>query len=587
MYTPTHQRDAPPVPAPGIATGTSPAAPNQPPLLRPPSLPGAAGGPVLTTSTGVSFVPGPETSGLIEQAAAAVPAAVTGQGGLWTTVGGHAGPGYIEIQGVPTGVVEALALPGVLESLHGADAIVLNLCYALAAGQGVPSVAEQFAALGKPVLATDQQVIVAGEEVISGKIEFDHNGVPSVVRDGTWKVLQGGSVRDLKTSSLLEAYDKLGLTPLPAQPAPAEPVAFASASPSPMNGGQASRLVEQMEELAAAAVRAGLLDEVDAALVASVRADFQRLLSHPQSGPAGTPDAGRAGIVARLHRLNSVNEVLRSQAAVNRSRQLTEEYVRAVGEAAPPQTPAEGIASEQAATAASYITSLAELAPQLRALRDAAAPDNKDLALPSNISELLDAALERARGAVTAARAARKNKDEAFRASVEASLDHELGNLITQLAGAEVIPDRAIRASEVVASARVDAGLAARLSPAQVSALDNLGYATVSLPPSAAGLAESFYGSLMAIAGPALKAALRGGKPTAKQLRRRIADEFDGKNVRQYQRLLGGASTTGQVQAQVRAGRDLGQPDRGPDPARGGGRFRPRPSGDGRARPGS
>ena len=95
-----------------------------------------------------------------------------------------------------------------------------------AAAGGWLSVAESFAALGKPVLAADQQVIVAGTEVISGEIGYDGSGLPVVARSGTWKLLDNGTVRDLETSSLHEAYEKLNLTALPPAPAPSEPVAF-------------------------------------------------------------------------------------------------------------------------------------------------------------------------------------------------------------------------------------------------------------------------------------------------------------------------------------------------------------------------
>ena len=52
----------------------------------------------------------------------------------------------------------------------------------------------------------------------------------------------------------------------------------------------------------------------------------------------GAPTAEkRAQIVARIGRLNSINEVLNAKTATERSRKLADEYVRAVGEAAPPQ----------------------------------------------------------------------------------------------------------------------------------------------------------------------------------------------------------------------------------------------------------
>ena len=162
-----------------------------------------------------------------------MPGAVTGRGGLWVTVGGHSGPGFIEIQGVRRTVAEALALPGVREGLHDAEAVVLSLCDATVPGAGVPSLARQFAAAtGKPVLAASQQVLVWGTEVLSGQVGYHADGLPRPLPGGTWKLLGNGQEdRDLGTSSLREAYAGLNLTPLPSGPAPA-PGWWPSAAPA-------------------------------------------------------------------------------------------------------------------------------------------------------------------------------------------------------------------------------------------------------------------------------------------------------------------------------------------------------------------
>ncbi len=216
--------------AQAAAAASQPApAPAAPEHAATPGSAAPAGRAFTKNAAGLSFVTGTASNRLTERAAAAVPGAVTEEGGVWATVGGHAEPGFIEIQGAKRSVAYALEIPDVRDRLETAEAIVLNLCHGMAKTEGLPSVAEQFAAAtGKPVLATDQQVIVAGTEVVSGQIAYDDNGLPKVVPGGTWKVLENGNVRDLQTPSLLKAYDKLGLTPLLAMPAPAEIVAFNS-----------------------------------------------------------------------------------------------------------------------------------------------------------------------------------------------------------------------------------------------------------------------------------------------------------------------------------------------------------------------
>src|SRR5260370_24011829 len=91
---------------------------------------------------------------------------------------------------------------------------------------------------GKPVLATDQEVLVSGNDVVSGRIGADQNGGATVEPSGTWKLVRAnGAERDLRTSSLLEAYEGLGLTPLPAGPAPAEVFAFKSSQSAQSGAG--------------------------------------------------------------------------------------------------------------------------------------------------------------------------------------------------------------------------------------------------------------------------------------------------------------------------------------------------------------
>jgi hypothetical protein len=190
----------------------------------------APAGPAVRNAAGVSFNTGTASSRLTAaQAAAAVPAAVTRQGGLWATVGGHSQPGFIEIHGVKWSVAEALELPSVREGLKDAEAIVLSLCDAAVPGDGVPSVARQWAdATGIRVIAANQKVIVAATDVVAGQIAYGADGLPQVVHSGTWKLYEGGEERDLETPSLREVYAGLRVTALPSGPAPAELVAFAS-----------------------------------------------------------------------------------------------------------------------------------------------------------------------------------------------------------------------------------------------------------------------------------------------------------------------------------------------------------------------
>ncbi len=523
--------------------------------------PTALAGPVVRNTTGVSFNTGTASSRqTAAQAAAAVPGAVTRDGkGLWATVGGHSGPGFIEIHGVKWTVAEALELPSVRASLEDAKAIVLTLCDAVVPGDGVPSVAEQFAAAtGKPILTTDQRVIVDGPEVVTGQLPYDASGRPMVERGGTWKLIERGKEpRDLETFSLLEAYDKLGVTPLPAGPAPAEPVAFFSTGSSTSSEQVAStakvqdahRLVAEMDQLARAAHEAGLMDAVSGEALAEVEKDLRRLLSRPETKGAPTAKK-RAEIVARIGRLNGIHDVVSSQTAVDRSKNLVDEYARAVGEAAPPQNDAQIVATGQAALAAAYVTRLAELAPRIRDARDAAAPAE----LPSSIAEQLDAAQARARRAATDARASGENEDAAFSASVDASLANELRGRTVDLAKATAIPERAVRAGKVVASARMDPRLAARLAQPQIIALDVVGYTAVSQPPPAADLARSFYESLIAVAEAKLSAVL-GKPPTTDRVRRRIVEELKTGSIDRYQHLLADSKTPAQVLADLKARR--------------------------------
>ena len=306
-----------------------------------------------------------------------------------------------------------------------------------------------------------------------------------------------------------------------------------------------------MDRLASAAMEAGLLNAVSDDAVSSVQKELRRLLSLP--GTKGAPTSKkRAQIVARIARLNSINDVLKTKTATERSAKLVEEYVAAAGVAAPPQDDRQAVVMSQAALAAAYITSLAELSPAIRVAHDAAALT----ALPSSIQTQLDAAAARARDAAADARAAGEDEDEAFSASVDASLNNELQDLIVGLAKAVALPERAVRAGKVVASARMDARLAARLEQPQIDALDVAGYTAVSQPPPAAELAVSFYESLITVAAPKLSAVL-GETPTPDRVRRRIAAELRRRDVdiNRYQHLLAGSKTPAQVLADLEARR--------------------------------
>ncbi len=85
---------------------------------------GQAGPSVVKAGAGLSFVTGTAPGRPIEQAAAAVPGAVSEQGGLWTTVAGHARPGFIEIHGAQVRADNALEIPGVREHLQTARCAV-------------------------------------------------------------------------------------------------------------------------------------------------------------------------------------------------------------------------------------------------------------------------------------------------------------------------------------------------------------------------------------------------------------------------------------------------------------------------------
>ena len=78
--------------------------------------------------------------------------------------------------------------------------------------------------------------------------------------------------------------------------------------------------------------------------------------------------------VAELERLERMAAVLSSDANTDRAGQLAREYMAAMAEAAPEQGAVQRDAAEEAATIAADARTIAELAPALRAARDAAAP---------------------------------------------------------------------------------------------------------------------------------------------------------------------------------------------------------------------
>ena len=203
-----------------------------------------------------------------------------------------------------------------------------------------------------------------------------------------------------------------------------------------------------MDYLAAAAA-SDVLAEVPDEVLSGVREDIRRLLSRPGTPAAPTPRQ-RAEIEDRLDRLERIAAVLGSETAVRWSRQLTEDYLTAArtarpdGEAAAP--------SVEPAVSATVVMMLAELEPDIRAARDAAA-QARPAPLEGSILAELNAVLDQAGDAAVGAG---QDEDAVFRASVDASFQG-LQRRIVELAGAQLIPDRAVVASRLVASARMRA----------------------------------------------------------------------------------------------------------------------------------
>ena len=233
------QPNAPPAPgtaAAGTAT-TPPAAtpppPQPPPQATPPATPGpaptrqtgpAAARAAVQTASGVMLVSGAPRGTGPGPAAAAVPSAVSKQGGRWVTVSGHAGPAFVQIRGARRSPARAAAIPAVWDTVRAADGIVLALPYALIRAGGLASVAEHFAAAGRPVLAPGQQIMTISGDAVTGEIGYDQGGHPHAMPSGTWNLVLGkgtaydgtgtpydGTVRDLGTASLMTAYARLGL----------------------------------------------------------------------------------------------------------------------------------------------------------------------------------------------------------------------------------------------------------------------------------------------------------------------------------------------------------------------------------------
>jgi hypothetical protein len=219
----------------------------------------------------------------------------------------------------------------------------------------------------------------------------------------------------------------------------------------------AVELVAEMSYLARAAAH-DLLAEVPAAVLDDMRADIERLLSRPGTASAPTPGQ-RQEIEARLDRLERITAVVRPQ----ETRQLAEEYLAA--QPAPPEGEEAAAARIQAVVSAAYVRMLADLAPDIRAAWDA--PAHPAPPLPGSIREELSAAQQRASDA--AAAVAEADKDAAFRESVGASLQG-LQDRIVELAGAQLVPDRAIAARKLMADARMHAATQAGASDSEVPA---------------------------------------------------------------------------------------------------------------------
>jgi hypothetical protein len=132
-------------------------------------------------------------------------------------------------------------------------------------------------------------------------------------------------------------------------------------------------LLAHLDYLARDAAGRGLLNAVSDAAVSSVREDVRRLLSRPGTQSAPTPEQ-RQEIEARIDVLERITAVLGSESALRRFGQLVEEYLSAVAQAAPPQDEAADAAGVEAAESAAYVVMLAELASDIGAARDDAAP---------------------------------------------------------------------------------------------------------------------------------------------------------------------------------------------------------------------
>ncbi|HEY2577122.1 MAG TPA: hypothetical protein VGI74_12530, partial [Streptosporangiaceae bacterium] len=171
-----------------------------------------------------------------------------------------------------------------------------------------------------------------------------------------------------------------------------------------------------------------------------VRDGIRRLLARVET-PAEFTDGERQAILDRFDALERVNEVVDSTRP--RWRELRQEYLSAVERAEPGQDPVARRESEWAAIDAAYVRALGERAGAIRAARDAA-PARRVPFKPGagSIQTALADAHDEAMTAAQDAERRREDAGEAYRASVEASLQG-MRDKILQLAGAELAVGRA------------------------------------------------------------------------------------------------------------------------------------------------
>ncbi len=183
-----------------------------------PTVPAPRNGeaPRVDLPTGVWF-PRAHSTPRHEIAARAVPGADG-----WRLVVGHGSPGKVEIGGVPVDAETALTHIGT------GDKLTFATCYAAEPGADGHSLAmDAHLRTGKETLGpTHEAIVTAGGEVVSGVFGIDKAGRQVVIPSGDWMVFRDGAAHSLHTSSLREAYAKLGAQEKPGGPAPDEAVGF-------------------------------------------------------------------------------------------------------------------------------------------------------------------------------------------------------------------------------------------------------------------------------------------------------------------------------------------------------------------------